>query len=400
MPRKTVYGLVTAAVLALIAGAFAGGFVFGHVSSRQAGLPVIGTPKALQLIEDARNIIKQKYVKNVPDSRLSDGSVAGMVKSLNDRYSQYIPPRQMGTFKAHTLGEFSGVGITLGMRDKKVTVVRPLPGTPAMRAGIHKGDTILTIDGKSTAKLSLAAASEKIRGPKGTEVTLGIRRGKKLLTFPLIRATISLPSVKAEVLAPGFGYVAVQGFNPNTGADVEREIMNLERKRRVKGVIVDLRDNPGGLVESAVEVASVFIPRGPIVSIKGRDGQPQIMNALEDEYHTRMKLVVLVNANSASASEIFAGAVQDANRGLVVGVKTYGKASVQTIEELPNGGALKFTSAHYYTPKGRLIDHIGIKPDVVADGKADPMTFGTKKDTQRQRALEVLRQLVAGKIKS
>lgn len=401
MPRKLAYALLVLVVLSLIATAFAGGFLYGHTVGKGTAIPIIGAPKGLAVVEEARDIIKQQYVNKVSDAKLTNGSVSGMVKSLGDPYSEYVPPEEMTKFKAHMLGEFSGVGVTLGMRKGKVTVVRPLPRTPAMRAGIRAGDVIATIDGTPTAKMSLPAASEKIRGPKGTKVRLGIKRGAspKLRVFSLTRATISVPTIDSSVVGPGIGYVSMRGFTPTTGADFEKAVMDLDRKKHVKGVIVDLRDNPGGLVESAVEAASVFIRQGPVVSIKGRDGRPETLNALENEYHTKMKLVVLVNGNSASASEIFAGAMQDDKRGLIVGTKTFGKASVQTIEDLINKGALKITTAHYYTPKGRLIQKSGIKPDIIDKGPADPMTFGTSKDTQRNRAIEILRKLVDGRIK-
>ncbi len=396
MSRKIAYALTSLVVLALIAGAFVGGFVYGHTVGKAGAIPIIGTPKGLQVLEEARNIIMQQYVDKVSDAKLTDGALDGMVESLKDPYSEYVAPSKMTAFRAHMLGEFSGVGITLGMRKGKVTVVRPIPKTPAARAGLRPGDLIVSIDGTPTARMSLAAASEKIRGPKGTTVRLGISRTglAKPKVYSIVRATISVPTITSSVVGPGLGYVSLRSFSPATGVDFEKAIMDLERKKHVKGVIVDLRDNPGGLVEAAVEVASVFIPRGTVVSIKGRDGRSETMSAIDNEYHSKMKLVVLVNGNSASASEIFAGAVQDNKRGLVVGTKTFGKASVQTIEDLENGGAIKITTAHYYTPKGRLIAKSGIKPDVVDKGPADPMTFGTAKDAQRKRAIEILRKLV------
>lgn len=397
MSKRITYGLLGVVVIALIAVAFAGGFIYGHTAGKSKAL-VIGTPKSVLLMEEARNVIRDGFVRPVSDKELNDGALSGMVKSLGDKYSEYISPKEMIAFRAHTMGEFSGVGVTLGMRRGKLIVVRPLPGTPAKRAGIRAGDAIVTIDGQSTAKMPLATASEKIRGPKGTKVALGIKRGGKMLTFKLIRATISMPSVRARIVGPGLAYINIMSFTPKTGDDLESEIRNLDTKKHVKGVVIDLRENPGGLVETAVEAASVFIPQGPIVSLKGRDGEPRVMSAVEDEYHTKMKLVVLVNNNSASASEIFAGAIQDDKRGLVVGTKTFGKASVQTIEDLSNKGAIKITSAHYYTPKNRLIDHVGIKPDIIDKGPADPLTLGTSKDLQRNRAIEILRDLVAGRL--
>lgn len=400
MAKKTTYVLLSVVLVALVSTAFVGGFAYGHLTARNTSLPIIGTPKALRVLEDARNMIKQRFVGKVNDAALNDGALEGMVKSLKDKHSEYISPKQMSQFRAHTFGEFSGVGVTLGMRKSRVTVIRPLPNTPAQRAGIKAGDTILAIDGQSTAKMSLAAASDKIRGPKGTSVKLQIQRtgAAKAMVFSVKRATISLPTVRSSVVSPGLGYIDIRGFTPNTGVDFEKAVTTLARKR-VKGVVVDVRENPGGLVEAAVEVASVFIPRGTIVSLKGRDGQSQTLSAIDDEYHTGMKLVVLVNGNSASASEILAGAVQDHKRGLIVGTKTFGKASVQTVEDLENGGALKITTAHYYTPKDRLIQNVGIKPDMIDKSPADPMHFGTKKDVQRTRAIEILKKLVAGKIK-
>lgn len=399
MSKKLLtYGLVVVLVLVAIALSFVGGFLFGHTTQRGQSIPIIGQPKSLQLIQTARDAIEQLYVGKTSDKQLEEAAVNGMVQSLHDPYSEYITPKQFGIFQQHTTGEFSGVGVTLGMRDHKLTVIHPLAGTPAMRAGIKPGDIIVKIDGAATANMSISVASEKIRGPEGTKVALAIKRGKasKLMTFNLTRATITLPSVQSEMAGPGLGYVDVHSFTPSTGGDFEKAIKKLAAKG-AKGVVVDLRDNPGGLVESAVEVGSIFVPNGIIVSIKGHDNQPQTMSAIEG-YHTKMALVVLVNGDSASASEIFAGAIQDRKRGLVAGTRTFGKASVQTVENLPNGGALKITSAHYFTPKGRLIQKIGIKPDIEVKAPKGALPF-SKTDAQKTKAIEILKQLLAGRLK-
>ncbi|RJQ54567.1 MAG: S41 family peptidase [Actinobacteria bacterium] len=394
MTRRFAYTIVVVLVLVAISLTFATGFFVGHMLSTGREIPVVQRPSTDAIVAKARDLIRDNYVGKVSESQLNNGAIDGMMKSLKDPYSEYIPPNKFDVFQQHAMGEFHGVGVTLGMRDKKLTVIAPLPDTPAEKAGIKAGDLIVTIDGKSTAKMTLPGASEKIRGPKGTKVKLGIVRGKKKLSFSLTRAEINIPTVQSSMLAPGAGFIAVRSFTPSTPEDFEEQLKRLEKKG-AKGVIVDLRSNPGGLVESSVELASLFIPDGTIVGMKRQDGELETMSAVEG-YHSKVKLVMLVNGESASASEIVAGAVQDHKRGVVVGTKTFGKASVQTIETLANGGALKITSAHYYTPKRRLIQKVGIRPDVVVKGSTHWMVPG-KPDPQKDRGLQVLKELISGK---
>ncbi len=393
MSRKFAYLLLVLAVLAAVGLTFAAGVVVGHVTGPSTRvIPSIQQPTGDLLVQKARDLIKDGFVNKVSDAQLNNGAIEGMMKALGDPYTEYIAPKEYGLFQEHAMGEFQGIGVTLGTRNKKITVIHPLPGTPALKAGIKAGDVIVAIDGTSTAKMSLPTASDKIRGPKGTKVKLDVLRGTKKLKFTITRAAINIPTVQTSSVGKGIGYVAIRSFTPSTAQDFEKEIKKLDAKK-AKGVIVDLRFNPGGLVESSVDIASIFIDKGTIVGMRRQDNVLETMSAVQG-YHTKMKLVVLVNGDSASASEIVAGAIQDDKRGVIVGTKTYGKASVQTIENLPNGGALKLTTAHYFTPKGRLIQKIGIKPDVVV--KMSTVMKPGAKDVQKEKAIQVLRELVAG----
>lgn len=399
MSKKLYYALSVVVALTLLVAAFAGGFLYGHVAGSNRAIPIIDTPPSLSLIQEVRTIIKRTYVGKVNDGKLNKAAISGMLESLNDKYSDYIDPKHYKAFQEYTAGEFSGVGVTLGERRKVITVVEPMPGTPAARAGIRPGDVIVAIDDSPTAGMTLSQASAKIRGPKGTSVKLKVRRSgvSKLLAFKLVRDRIALPNVSSKLLAPGLGYIRIHSFSGTTGAEVAKAAKKLASKD-AKGVVVDLRDNAGGLVDASVEVASVFMPSGKIVEMRGRGKDVKTLSATDVGYSTDMKVVVLVNGGTASASEILAGAIQDRKRGLVVGTHTFGKASVQTVESLSNGGALKMTSAHYYTPNGRSIDKVGIKPTVVVKSPAGFWAVG-KKDVQKNKAIEVLRRLIAGKVK-
>ncbi len=341
---------------------FALGFIVGFASQgRRSEDEYI----YLRMFTDVLRIIKENYVEPVSTKDLIYGALNGMTKSL-DPFSSFFTPRQYESFRQETEGEFGGVGIEIGMEKGRPVVISPIEGTPAFRAGIKPGDVILEIDGEDTSNMSLIDVVQRIRGKVGTKVQLTIyRKGmEKPMKIELERALIKIESVRWTTLGD-VGYIKLSQFNENVSVQVERALKELTSKR-VKGIILDLRNDPGGLLSEAVNVADLFLPEGKlVVYTKGRKGETQ-------KYFARRKpvvpddlpVIVLINKGSASASEIVAGALQDYKRAIILGEKSFGKASVQNIIPLEDGSALRLTVAYYYTPLGRLIHKKGIVPDV------------------------------------
>jgi carboxyl-terminal processing protease len=341
---------------------FALGFIVGFASQ---GRQSEDEYKYLRMFTDVLRIIKQNYVEPVSTKDLIYGALNGMTKSL-DPFSSFFTPKQYESFRQETQGEFGGVGIEIGMEKGRPVVISPIEGTPAFKAGIKPGDVILEIDGEDTSNMSLMDVVQRIRGKVGTKVQLTIyRKGmEKPMKIELERALIRIESVRWTTLGD-VGYIKLSQFNENVSVQVERALKELTYKR-VKGIILDLRNDPGGLLSEAVNVADLFLPEGKlVVYTKGRKGETQ-------KYFSRRKpvvpddlpVIVLINKGSASASEIVAGALQDYKRAIIVGEKSFGKASVQNIIPLEDGSAVKITVAYYYTPLGRLIHKKGIVPDV------------------------------------
>ncbi|MDT7871287.1 MAG: S41 family peptidase [Thermocrinis sp.] len=341
---------------------FALGFIVGFASQ---GRQSEDEYKYLRMFTDVLRIIKENYVEPVNTKDLIYGALNGMTKSL-DPFSSFFTPKQYESFRQETEGEFGGVGIEIGMEKGRPVVISPIEGTPAFRAGIKPGDVILEIDGEDTSNMSLIDVVQRIRGKVGTKVQLTIyRKGmEKPMKIELERALIKIESVKWTTLGD-VGYIKLSQFNDNVSVQVEKALKELT-SQRVKGIILDLRNDPGGLLSEAVNVASLFLPEGKlVVYTRGRNGETQ-------KYFARRKpvvpddlpVIVLINKGSASASEIVAGALQDYKRAIIVGEKSFGKASVQNIIPLEDGSALKLTVAYYYTPLGRLIHNKGIVPDV------------------------------------
>jgi len=338
------------------------GFIVGFASQ---GRQSEDEYKYLRMFTDVLRIIKENYVEPVSTKDLIYGALNGMTKSL-DPFSSFFTPKQYESFRQETEGEFGGVGIEIGMEKGRPVVISPIEGTPAFKAGIKPGDVILEIDGEDTSNMSLIDVVQRIRGKVGTKVQLTIyRKGmEKPMKIELERALIKIESVKWTTLGD-VGYIKLSQFNDNVSVQVEKALKELT-SQRVKGIILDLRNDPGGLLSEAVNVASLFLPEGKlVVYTRGRNGETQ-------KYFARRKpvvpddlpVIVLINKGSASASEIVAGALQDYKRAIIVGEKSFGKASVQNIIPLEDGSALKLTVAYYYTPLGRLIHHKGIVPDV------------------------------------
>lgn len=335
----------------------------------------------------AMQIIKSRYVENTSADTLLTGAIKGMVSSLGDPHSIYMDPKMFKDFMVETEGSFGGVGIVLGAKEKVLTVVSPIEGTPGEKAGIKSGDSIIKINGQDTKTMALDEAVSKIRGPEGTQVTLTILRGQDIRDYTLTRSNIQIKTVSGKMLPENIGYMRISMFNEQTNNEFVKKYQELE-KEGMKAIILDLRDNPGGLLDECVKVANKFVPKGPVVSVVTRDGRRDTSTSNLEA--VKYPCVVLVNGGSASASEIVAGAIQDTGAGTLIGTKTFGKGSVQTIMRLDGGAAIKLTIAKYYTPGGRSINGVGIEPDVKVD-LPEKMDGTEMKDTQLDKALEIVK---------
>jgi carboxyl-terminal processing protease len=326
------------------------------------------TYEGLKLFSDVISEIEKNYVEPVNTKDLIQKAIEGMVQSL-DPHSSFLPPEAYEDLQTETKGEFGGIGIVITQRDGNLTVISPIEGTPAYKAGVLAQDIIIKVDGESTKGMMLWEAVKKMRGKPGTTVDIAIfRKGSKSpLEFKLVRDVIPLDSVRSLTVKPGYGYLWITNFRENTAAEVTDALKKLEKENApLKGLILDLRDNPGGLLDQAVKVSDIFLKSGTIVSIKGREeSQAEVYTAHEDADAINYPIVLLINGGSASASEIVAGALQDNHRALILGTTSFGKGSVQTVKPLRDGCALKYTIALYYTPSGRSIQAEGIKPDLI-----------------------------------
>ena len=322
--------------------------------------------RSLELLTEVLRQIEKNYVEPQDDQKLVQGAIKGMVQSL-DPHSSFLSKDEHQDLLSETKGSFSGIGIEITVRDNVLTVVSPIEGSPANKAGIQAGDKIIKIDGKVAADMTLPEAVKSIRGEKGTKVTLTVMRegAEKPLEFTVIRDVIPIRSVRSTVLSPKIAYVRISNFQSKTTNDLSAELEKLENGRKLEGLILDLRNNPGGLLSQAIDVSDLFLDSGVIVSTKGRESsQDMKASAHKKKTDRTYPIIVLVNGGSASAAEIVAGALQDNKRALILGTKTFGKGSVQTIIPLSDGSGLRLTTAMYYTPSGRSIQANGIVPDV------------------------------------
>jgi len=328
------------------------------------------TFEELKLFSDVIYIIQKDYVEETKSKDLIYGAIKGMLETL-DPHSGFLPPNMFKDMQDETKGRFEGIGIGITIKEGVLTVEgSPIEDTPAFKAGIQSGDQIIKIEGEPTKNLSLFEAVKRIRGPKGTKVTITIMREgfTQPQDFTLIRDVIPVRSVRYELLEKGYGYIRISQFQEKTDSEFDKAMKALEEESKgtLKGLVLDLRNNPGGLLDQAVKVADHFVGAGIIVSIDGRrEEQRQKWVAHPEPIATRYPLVVLVNNGSASGSEIVAGAIQDHGRGILVGTQTFGKGSVQTIIPLKDGSGLRLTTARYYTPNGRSIQAKGIVPDII-----------------------------------
>lgn len=328
-----------------------------------------GTYDQIRLFSEALSIVQKNYVEEPETPDLVRGAIKGMLQSL-DPHSSFMDPDMYKEMQIDTQGEFQGIGITIGIRDDILTVIAPIDDTPAFRAGILARDKIVMIGDKPTKDMTLMEAVKLMRGPKGTQVTISIvREGEsEPLKFTLTRDVIPLFSVKTKDVDEDVAYIRITNFQKKTASEFEEALKEVREEKgdSFKGLVLDLRNNPGGLLISAIEIADLFIESGPIVSTKGRiENQDFSYNAKPQGTEPEYPLVVMVNGGSASASEIVAGALQDYRKAIIIGTTTFGKGSVQTIYRLVDGSGMRVTTARYFTPNGRSIQATGIQPDIV-----------------------------------
>ncbi len=326
-----------------------------------------GVYKDIKTFNEVFDIVKKNYVEDVDSSVLIQGAINGMIRSL-DPHSAFMTPDIYKELEVETQGRFGGIGIEITILKDVLTVVSPIEDTPAFNAGLKSGDQIIKIDGKSTKDITIMEAVKKLRGPKDTKVTVTIMRENmaKPKDFVLTRAIIQVKSVKAKTFEDNIGYIRIASFHERTTDDLRKALSDISQKLHpMKGLVLDLRNDPGGLLVQAIEVSDMFLKSGIIVLTRGRTKSMETKAmAKDDGDEITCPIVVLVNEGTASAAEIVAGALQDNERALIIGTRTFGKASVQTVIPLEDGSAIKLTTARYYTPNGRSIQAEGIKPDI------------------------------------
>lgn len=344
-------------------------------------------------LNEVWNKLHTEYVNSsVDDSKLLTGALTGLVSGLGDPYSTYMTSETAKQFEDEISGTFEGIGMQVGYKDKLTVVIAPLPDSPAEKAGLLAGDVILSVDGKDTSTLNLDQVVSQIRGKKGTTVKITIRRGTDQTPkdFTVTRDIITVASVTGSVVEHNgkkIGILTISSFSQDTGRELRSKIQTM-KAASLDGIVLDMRNNPGGYLDQAVDVASVYLSHGVVVEEVDRNGTKKTFNVNGNAPLATGKIVVLVNGGSASASEIVAGALQDAGRATILGTQTFGKGTVQNYESLSDGASLKLTIAKWLTPKGRSISEHGITPDVVVEMPSDTET--TKTDTQLDRALELL----------
>jgi len=399
---------------ALLLGGFSGGFVVGHMfplsSSLAATLPGIptvspdaqsSTPQDLQTLFkpfwDAWQIIHTDYVDQpVDNTKLLEGAITGMVQSLGDPHSEYMDPQVYKDATNELSGSFEGIGAYVDTSGTVLTITKPIPGSPAEKAGLMAGDQIIAVDGVDMTGVNPEQVRSKVIGPAGTTVHLTVHRpGQSApLQFDIVRAQINVPSVSGKMLNNGIAYIQITDFGETTTNELKTTLTTL-LAQNPKGLILDLRDNPGGYLNTAVEVVSQFVDHGPVVYEQSSDGSKKEYDAMSGGLATKIPMVVLINSNSASASEITAGALQDDGRAKLVGVVSYGKGSVQIRVPLSNNeGAVAITIAHWLTPKGTLIDKKGLTPDVYVSMTAADINAGL--DPQLDAASQTLLDMING----
>jgi carboxyl-terminal processing protease len=361
-------GLIAAAVAAVLLTGFYGGVALAAPSNPDANTQE--TYQELRLFGDVLQLVREDYVDKVGDDKLVEGAINGMLTSL-DPHSNFLNAKNFDDMKVQTRGEFGGLGIEVSMESGLVKVVSPIDDTPAARAGLKPGDLITQIDGAPVQGMTLPQAVEKMRGPVNSDITLTIsRKARQPFDVKITRAIIKIKSVRSQLIDKDIAYIRITSFTEQTDVGLNNAMAKLkdDANGKLAGVVLDLRNDPGGLLDQAVAVASAFIDKGEIVSTRGRNPD----DAQRYDSHTAditggLPMAVLINGGSASASEIVAGALQDHHRAVVIGTRSFGKGSVQTIIPLSGRGAMRLTTARYYTPSGRSIQALGIEPDIVVE---------------------------------
>ena len=348
--------------------------------------------KKIDLFGEVLEKIQKEYVDEIDQSEGMDAAIDGLLQSL-DPYSSYMSPKTFDEMQTDTSGEFGGLGIEVTMESGVVKVISPIDDTPASRAGIKAGDYIVKINNNQVQGKSLSEAVDLMRGPVGSSIELTVRRRgeKKALIFEITREIIEIKSVKADLLEKNIGYLRLTSFNENSANQIEKEIKNLEKNNNLNAYILDLRNNPGGLLSQAIKISDFFLDNGEIVSTKSRK---EIENrkwfAKKGDLTNGKTLIVLINYGSASASEIVAGALKDHKRAVLLGENSYGKGSVQSIIPLKNRGAIRLTVAKYYLPSGKSISEVGVAPDIEVDEQSDNFKIKTETDNQLNYAIKLL----------
>ena len=346
----------------------------------------------IDLFSEVLNKINNEYVEEVNQSDTMDAAINGVLQSL-DPYSTYMSPEMFRDMQTETSGKFGGLGIEVGMEHGVVKVISPIDNSPASRVGVKAGDYIVKINDNQVQGKSLTEAVELMRGPVGSDIEITVRRigVKKSIIFTITREIIKIESVKSKYIDEGIGYLRLTSFNENSGNQIKKKIKEFNNKKDLKGYILDLRNNPGGLLSQAIKIADFFLEDGEIVSTKGRKkSENRKFFAKKGDLTNGMTLIVLINYGSASASEIVAGALKDHKRAILVGENSYGKGSVQSVIPLKNKGAIRLTISKYYLPSGKSISEVGVTPDIEIEESSNTFVINTETDNQLNFALKLL----------
>ena len=395
--------LKTRAILVLVIGTVMGGSLSlggSLLANRAEPEPEELTWEQARLLAEVMERVKRDYVEDVDDSVLLESAIRGMVADL-DAHSEFLDADEYRDIRISTTGSYTGVGIEVGEVDGRIRVISPMAGSPAARSGIRSGDEIIAVDGVTVDTDKLQETIERMRGRRGSRVSVTVRRGDELVVHEMRREVVRVASVYSELLEPTYGYVRVSQFSESTARELSRAVDELQEARGglLDGLVLDLRNNPGGVLDAAVDVSDLFLDKGLIVSAEGRSKDAKFArSAHRGDVLDGAELIVLVNKGSASASEIVAGALQDQGRALIVGTSTFGKGLVQTVMPLSRGRAIKLTTSRYYTPSGDSIHETGITPDVRVEdtpGFPDLSLSGTidrEHDAQLYEAIGLLRE--------
>jgi len=374
MKNRMTERILWIALVAVLAGTLVfQGFHGSPIRTKAQALPVADPNQYLALFQNIYMKIFNEYVDSQKADDLFHNAIDGMIKGLNDPHSALLRPKSFEELKTETKGEYGGLGIVVGKKDDKLTVISPMEDTPAEKVGLRADDRIIKINGTNVIGIALDKAVDKLRGPPGAPVTITVERDSEKAPFDvtIVREKIDIKSVKFSTISTNIGYLRVTSFSANTPDQLEKAVASM-KTNNCDSLIIDLRNNPGGLLDVAIKVADMFLDSGPIVSTRGRtlnNSPPSYMATPGTIVSPKMPIVVLVNKGSASASEIFAGAMQDTKRAVLLGTQTYGKGSVQTVINLDGGYGIRLTIARYYTPADRMIDKVGLAPDINVDDK-------------------------------